>query len=225
MKFRQKLTDNLSQNEYPNLKIFTNYIQVSGYQSFDINSENVYNPKRKLKKKSKLITEFIDNNQKLNSMIDIGCSQGYYSFYSYFKNMKVNLIEHDPEYVKQLTFIKTHLNLDINILNNKFSENTNLKADIVLFLALIHWVYNSTDSFKNLKDIINKLYTMTNKVLIIEWIDLSDQAITSTDRIIQSEKDTDKYNKKNFISALQIFTKIEKKESDNKTRELYFCYI
>ena len=202
MKFRQKLTDNLSQNEYPNLKIFTNYIQVSGYQSFDINSENVYNPKRKLKKKSKLITEFIDNNQKLNSMIDIGCSQGYYSFYSYFKNMKVNLIEHDPEYVKQLTFIKTHLNLDINILNNKFSENTNLKADIVLFLALIHWVYNSTDSFKNLKDIINKLYTMTNKVLIIEWIDLSDQAITSTDRIIQSEKDTDKYNKKNFISAL-----------------------
>ena len=51
MKFRQKLTDNLSQNEYPNLKIFTNYIQVSGYQSFDINSENVYNPKRKLKKK------------------------------------------------------------------------------------------------------------------------------------------------------------------------------
>ena len=139
--------------------------------------------------------------------------------------MKVNLIEHDPEYVKQLTFIKTHLNLDINILNNKFSENTNLKADIVLFLALIHWVYNSTDSFKNLKDIINKLYTMTNKVLIIEWIDLSDQAITSTDRIIQSEKNTDKYNKKNFISALQIFTKIEKKESDNKTRELYFCYI
>ena len=167
MKFRQKLTDNLSQNEYPNLKIFTNYIQVSGYQSFDINSENVYNPKRKLKKKSKLITEFIDNNQKLNSMIDIGCSQGYYSFYSYFKNMKVNLIEHDPEYVKQLTFIKTHLNLDINILNNKFSENTNLKADIVLFLALIHWVYNSTDSFKNLKDIINKLYI---KYEIFRWL-------------------------------------------------------
>ena len=166
----------------------------------------------------------IDKNKKnCKSIKDYGCSQGYYSFYSYFSGYEVTMIEHDNEYVEQLKKIKNHLNLKVDIIHGKFSNENIKKSDITLFLPLIHWVYNCTDNFKSFNPIIDKLYKETNKILIIEWIDYSDNAIQSYHKNY-IDKTIDKYNLEEFEKSLKIFSKTDILDSNNKTRKLYICY-
>lgn len=222
---RRNLEININQNEEPKIEFINDKIKVIGYQTFEIDKYNVYNPKRKLKTKcSNVIKILTENKNKCKSLIDYGCSQGYYSFYSYFKGYKVYLIDHDKEYIEQLNTIKNKLELDVSILNNKFSDNLDISADIVLFLGLIHWVYNCTDNFNSITNIINKLYTNVNKILIIEWIENNDNAIQTYNHISKSKSIKEAYNIENFLKAISIFHKIDVLPSNNITRKLYICY-
>lgn len=219
---RYNLDKNMNQRESPKLILRKRRFLVKGYQTFEIDSQNIYNPQRKLLKKSKIIRKIIRKYQrKCQTLLDIGCSQGYYSYYAYFKKYQVTSIEHDPMYVKQLDTINRSFNLNINVKRKKFSMIKDSKYDIVLFLALIHWVYNSTDNFNSFKKILKKLYQLTGRILIIEWITEKDSAITSTDKVKYKD-----YNTTNFISELHKlnFEKIIKKKSNSDTRFLFICH-
>lgn len=218
---RVDLDNNVNQSEYPKLTYKNGTYYVQGYQSFEIDKKKICNPRRKLLKKCFVVKSVIDNNQKnCKTLLDIGCSQGYYSYYANFKNYLVTSIEHDPNYVNQMKTINKKLDFNIDIQNKKFSQIEESKYDIVLFLAIIHWVYNSTEKYNSFHKILDKLLKITNKILIIEWISEKDDAIISTDKSKNVDYKTDR-----FISELKKkFKKIETKESNNKTRTLFICY-
>jgi tetratricopeptide (TPR) repeat protein/SAM-dependent methyltransferase len=50
-------------------------------------------------------------------------------------------------------------------------------ADVVLGLALVHWLYNCTASFRSLHAVVQHLAQLTRYALIVEWIDPEDPAI------------------------------------------------
>ena len=123
--------------------------------------------------------------------------------------------------------IKSHFNFDnFEIIKKKFSDvNNDQNADICLFLALIHWVYKCTDNMGSLKKIINKLFDMTNKILIIEWIDpqILNQMETYGQYFEYVDIQND-YNLENFENCLKKFKKYEIYDSSHPTRKIYVCY-
>ena len=72
-------------------------------------------------------------------------------------------------------------------------------------------------------DIIKYLISITNKFLIIEWIDPNDCAIKSLNHIKKRKKsDDDEYNTKNFeIAIKKLTTIISKENADRPTRTIY----
>ena len=132
------------------------------------------------------------------------------------------MVEHDKEYMNNIKYIKNKLNLNINAFNKKFQE-IDQKADIVLFLALIHWVFGRTETYNNFEDIIDKLYNITNKILVIEWIDNKDKTFYMPENPSSSPVPRN-YNLENFKKSLKKFKKIEILNSKNVNRKLYVCY-
>ncbi len=64
----------------------------------------------------------------------------------------------------------------LEVVRTNFSE-WNRPSDIVLALALIHWVYSCTALFGSLNSIITRLAELTRYMLLIEWVDPEDPAI------------------------------------------------
>ena len=87
----QQLENNFSQTEESSIIIEKDVIHVKGYQNFTISNNELINPTRKLDGvKAKLVIRIIEEHKKnCKSLIDFGCSQGYYSFLSYFNGYKV----------------------------------------------------------------------------------------------------------------------------------------
>ena len=50
-------------------------------------------------------------------------------------------------------------------------------ADIVIALALVHWLYNCTAAFGSLSAVVERLASLTGDALIVEWVDPSDPMI------------------------------------------------
>ena len=225
----RQLNENKSQTEISNIVINDDHIEVTGYQSFKISKNKIYDENRKLNdNKKKTITQIItDNKDNCSTIFDFGCSQGFYSFFAYFQNYSVKAFDHDPTYVNNLQVIKSHFNFDnFEIIKKKFSDvNNDQNADICLFLALIHWVYKCTDNMGSLKKIINKLFDMTNKILIIEWIDpqILNQMETYGQYFEYVDIQND-YNLENFENCLKKFKKYEIYDSSHPTRKIYVCY-
>jgi 2-polyprenyl-3-methyl-5-hydroxy-6-metoxy-1,4-benzoquinol methylase len=227
----REFKENRTQTEVPNIHINNDIIEVSGYQEFKISKDNIFGEKRKLNgKKQTIVTNVIKNNNDCcKTLIDFGCSQGYYSYFAYFNGYKVNAFDHDPTYVDYLNKIKSHLGFDssIEFYNAKFGEaGAELNADICLFLALIHHIYKATDSFGSIKTIIDKLYHMVNKILIIEWI--PKQYDYQKSENYNDTTITESYTTENFENALKIFSKIDihntKKGKNPGGRKIYVCY-
>lgn len=219
---RVDLQNGVNQSENPKLSFKDGTFKVEGYQTFNINKLGLHNPKRKLLKKSTEIKKIIKKNQKnCHSLLDVGCSQGYYSFYANFKNYRVTSIEQDPFYFKQVKKINTKLGFNINFRHNNFSSLDDTQYDIVLFLAVIHWIYYSIKKYNTFHKILTKLCKITKRILIIEWVSEKDDAIQSTDKSKNKS-----YSTLNFISELKKmnFKKIIKKKSNNKHRTLFICY-
>ena len=217
-----------SQRQISLISVKNNIIISKGYQKFKIYKNNIYFDLNNLgtigKEKAKNVLKIINkNSNNCNSLIDFGCAQGFFSFYAYFNNYKdVYMVEHDKEYMNNIKYIKNKLNLNINAFNKKFQE-IDQKADIVLFLALIHWVFGRTETYNNFEDIIDKLYNITNKILVIEWIDNKDKTFYMPENPSSSPVPRN-YNLENFKKSLKKFKKIEILNSKNVNRKLYVCY-
>ena len=50
-------------------------------------------------------------------------------------------------------------------------------ADIVVALALVHWLYNCTAAFGSLSAVVERLASLAGDALIVEWVDPADPAI------------------------------------------------
>ena len=221
-----------SQSEIPNIRFENDKIIVGGYQRFVINKKTLDIKYIKKKEKFTFINKLLNNiNIKHNciSLADIGCSAGLTSFIALNNNFEdIVSLDHDPEYINTLQKIKKKCNITkINESVYSFGNTISKKFDVVFCGALIHWIFSLTADFRNFDSIISYLISLTNKFLIIEWVDPNDGAIKSLNHIKKRQKDNDEeYNTKNFEIAIKKFTTIISKENvDGSTRTIYVLRI
>ena len=206
-----------SQSEIPSIDEDSNIINVKGYQNFTINKLSLdINSKSKFKKINKVISEFKD----YNSFCDIGCSAGIVSILAYKNNFKnIVSIDHDQEYIKILNKLINKLNITyINTKIESFGINKNT-YDVVFCGAIIHWIWSLTSNYSSFEEIFKYLSSITNNILLIEWISERDNAIRGFGHITKNKQN---YTTANFNNSIVKYFKLLKKiELDGATRILY----
>lgn len=212
-----------SQNEIPSIEENSNTIIVKGYQNFTIDKTSlVINSKSKFEKINKVFKELRESldTREYNSFCDIGCSSGIVSILAYKNNFKnIVSIDHDPEYIGILQTLINKLNItNINTKLESFGENRGV-YDVVFCGAIIHWVWSLTSDFTSFEKIFEYLTSITNKILLIEWINERDHAIRGFGHIT---KNRENYTTANFDKCIVKYFKLIKKiELDGFSRILY----
>ena len=205
---RDRKTNNASQYENVNLTYNGEHTIINSYQSFIINNSLLTPLDEQLIKKTKLLRPIIEKYSIYNSILDIGSSNGFFIYLSREIYKKCYILEHDTEYVKNILEINNKYNFNnISVINKKFNDiTTYIKYDVILFLAIIHWIYSCTELNGNFDKIINKLANITNNVLIIEWIDKNDEAIKNFKHTsFNNNIITEEYCEENFIKSIKKY--------------------
>ena len=188
------------------------HIVFHGYQEFRLYDDRleVLAIDENLHKKSNILKHFlIAHNLKNRSVMDLGANSGYFC-YLVLQNCAKQAIalEMDDKYIAGLVSAKKKFSLDkLEIITENF-ENVNLKTDIVIALAFIHWVYSCTAKYGSLDSVIKRLAELTNYALIIEWIAPEDPAIKFFDHISWNQDVIkEEYNYELFQKALNKYFK------------------
>jgi len=205
-------------------------ITFHGYQKYFLSDSFMeINPDDKGLVNKKLLTNsiFYSDWIKDKSVLDLGANSAYFCFHSLFKGAaKTRAVEMDNTYVNMLTAAKNHLNIQNFEIENKNVSDISESADLVFAFALIHWIYSCTADYGSLDQAIKKLSSLTNKLLVIEWIEPNDEAIkffkhTEWNKEVISEE----YSKENFEKALSNhFDSWEVVGNIKDTRKLYFAF-
>jgi serine/threonine protein kinase len=109
----------------------------------------------------------------------------------------------DPQCQISVGALAEHLQYQRLKLVNGKTQDQKEPADIVLALALIHWVYSLTAGFGSLDKVIGWLASLSRHALIVEWIAPRDNAIAHhhhTD--YNKEAQTEPYTYEAFRAAL-----------------------
>lgn len=207
-----------SQKENPVIKYQGKHIHVSGYQRFIINEETqeikFLNKINKFSYISTLLHN-LNKKDKCNSIVDFGCNSGLVSFIAYKQHFKRILsLDHDSEYIDTLRTIKNQCKItEINEEQFSFGDKLNESFDVVFCGAIIHWIFSLTADFRNFDKILHYLHSVTNKYLVIEWINENDYAIESFNHIKKNQNPTDEeYTTENFEKSINKYTNIISKQ-------------
>lgn len=223
---------NGSQRETSICTINDSIINMNGYQNFTIINDVVVTSCPKIKQQLNILKDI--NYKDSSTIIDIGCSNGFFAFWylTNYSDKQITFMDHDKECINNIQRALVSLNKPnyaiVNQNFNMFIQN-NSKYDTILMLSIIHWLYSCTTTICCLHDIIREVRSKNNKQLIIEWVDNNDIAIRSFNHTsYNSQQHKSPYNLETFLKALNTFyNKVELLEYTNSenTRSIYLCRV
>lgn len=112
------------------------------------------------------------------SVLDLGANSGLYSFRSIQEGARrVTAVDIDEVNLGMLRSAREHFgfqNLEV-VRSNVADWST--PADVVIALALVHWVYSCTAVLGSLERVVEHLASLTRKLLLVEWVAPEDPAI------------------------------------------------
>lgn len=202
------------QHTSSNVIIKDSIMYITGYHKYHIINNNIYHTNKKLA----FVSEYV---KKLNliTIADLGCNNGLLC--CLLSDYDIIGYEHEDDCFRLHKSINNFI--ELNTIKWKFGDSFR-KSDIVIMLALIHWIFSCTSLYGKFNPIIEYLHSHTNKYLIIEWVDTNDNQIqkfkhTSFNKdIIQEE-----YNHDNFAKSLSEYFTYKKIYDVNETRKIYLC--
>ena len=99
-------SENASQSENIIIIEENNLIIVDSYQKFKVNNTQLYPLDEQLIKKSALLKPILKNFSIHNSILDIGSSNGYFTYLANSMNYKkCDIVEHDKEFIDKINYI------------------------------------------------------------------------------------------------------------------------
>lgn len=224
---------NGSQREVPKLTIQNNIINVDGYQQFSIINDLLITTSSKINNQLNILkTINLDDSQ---SIIDIGCSNGFFAFWYLLNHptKHITFMDHDQECIAVIHKILESMKKlnTAKVLSHNFVSflQTTETYDTIIMLSIIHWLYSCTTEICCLYAVIKNIRSKNNKTLIIEWVDNTDDAIKSFNHIsFNKDQHKSDYNLNAFIDALKMnYKNVEflSYTNNKKTRSIYVCKV
>lgn len=211
----------------PSYNLLNKVGSFNGYQTFDIKQNSVTPKNKDLIIKSNIVKPILEKyitNE--TTFLDLGCANFYFGFLANVLGAKnITGVEVDKDYINIINKIVSDFSLkNIQIVEQNV-QDYQTPHDVVNACAIIHWIYSCSASFGSIESVIDYFYNITNKFLIVEWIDNKDAAIKYFNHINYNSSDTKKdYNKESFLNNLtKRFSTIQFLGNTEPTRELYFA--
>ncbi len=201
--------------------------EVGGYQKFLLGDNFVeVNPEdQKLLRKKEALTQLFESQWfDHKSILDLGAGAGFFCFHGVLKGApQATALDIDKEYLNIIQKIKDKFGYSNVRIDKQNILDYEEPADLVLAFALVHWIYSCAADYGSLSKAVEKLASLTNEILIVEWIEPSDEAIQSFKRLEYNEEAiTEPYNKEEFEEALKKnFVAFKKIGEISPTRCLY----
>lgn len=154
---------------------------LRGYQSFTISGAGVIPDcsDQSLQVKQALLAPHWE--AKLlqgRSVLDLGGNNGFFAWWALTAGAeRATIVDLDPQVVEQVNRAQRHLGgaglraVQANV------EGWQEPADVVLALALVHWLYACTAGFGSLDALVGWLAGLARHAAVIEWIAPQDSAI------------------------------------------------
>lgn len=152
---------------------------TDGYQKFDVTKEKIKILKGKPNQELKfnVLKEHIENVVENKTVLDIGASNGFYTFLAAINGAKkVVALDNENKHVggkevSSITEIATKLNFsNIFAVKGDFIQHKDT-YDVVFAFSVMHHLYYATNKkFQNMKVLIEKFASVTNDILFIEWV-------------------------------------------------------
>lgn len=204
---------------------------VHGYQDFKLSSSGIASLPVNLNhcQKAELLQPyFTPRFLRHRTLLDLGANAGFFSFWALQQGAESAIVvEMDNAYADIVLALKDRLNFPaIHMLNCNVTE-CKVKADVVLALALVHWVYSCTASFGDLERTVEWLAGLTEYMLVVEWIEPDDPAIAFFGHTEWNKAYlTGPYTREVFEGALhKFFRRVELIGHVSPTRWVYVAYL
>jgi tRNA A-37 threonylcarbamoyl transferase component Bud32 len=228
---RPSLCDAPNQYTRPaQVELYDDMAIFHGYQEFVLtsNTVSVLPDDLALQKKQELLTSYFSPRYlSQRTVLDLGASAGFFSFWAVQSGAEQAIaVDMDVDYVKIMEEAVTKLGFQ-NVESRAANiVDWNEPADVVLALALIHWIYSCTSLLGSLDRAIERLAKLTKYMLIVEWVDPEDPAIAFFHHVDQNKEFTQgPYTLKAFETALDChFARYQIIDHVSPTRKLYAAF-
>ncbi|MEN6449354.1 MAG: hypothetical protein ABFC96_02590 [Thermoguttaceae bacterium] len=206
-----------------------------GYQEFSLRKDGSAAPDiavldidESLKKKRDLLASyFTPGILKNRTLADFGANSGFFCFWAINQGAdRAFAIDMDEDYLAMIRRAKSRYGYD-----NLEAVRSNIDDwaepnDIVLALALVHWIYSCTATFGDLDRIVERFAAIAKYMLVIEWVEPDDPAIDFFHHLDWNEKaKRGPYTLEAFRDALsRHFARYECIGSVSPTRKLFVAY-
>jgi SAM-dependent methyltransferase len=165
----------------PKLELSDGRAVFYGYQEFILtrNSITVSERDENLQRKRDLLERFFRPAYlKRRKVLDLGSNAGFFCFWAVQNGAdRSTAVDIDDTYLGMVRTAADRLGFDnVETIKSNVSDWDH-PADVVLALALVHWIYSCTALFGSIDSIVSRLAQLTRFMLIVEWVDQEDPAM------------------------------------------------
>lgn len=214
-----------SQSESPSVSIDGDRVRIDGYQNFAIAGGRVDRAtlSEKYRRLSASLMSLNGSLTGASSFLDIGCSAGLLSFLAKEAGFSaVTALDHDPEYIGVVGEVARLSGLSVRTVVGQWRDARH-SFDVVAAISLIHWIFSLTAAEGSFDAIFSYLASITNRYLLIEWVERRDIAILKLGHVFRNlHVQQEAYNIDNFLaSADRCFGSLEATVKTRSTRRVY----
>lgn len=216
----------------PTLAVEGGRARFGGYQAFLLDGASGWPvPLRgdvKLRVKRELLAPyFTPAVMRGRTILDVGGNFGFFAFWGAAEGAaRADVIDVDGEYVRRCNEAAGKLGLAKVRGHEANLRDWAGRADVVVALAMVHWLYSATTGYGSLEAVARELAARTGTLLLTEWVAPGDGAIEFLRHTtINVGEGAEAYSYAAFRSALEgQFGLVEDVGPVSGTRRLLACW-
>lgn len=209
------------------LRLLPGAAMVRGYQSFTLRQGGIVpsiNDGNLCRKHALLDGVFAPSLLARRSVLDLGANAAYFALMALQRGAaSATAVDLDQQYVDLAARAAEHVGVPGLRAVAARVDAWEMPADVVLALALVHWLYGCTADFHSMDAVVSYLARLTRYALVVEWIAPHDAAIRQHGHIPDAARANYTYGA--FREALhRRFPRVIDLGFVNATRRLFVAY-
>jgi SAM-dependent methyltransferase len=214
----------------PGVELLTSGAIVHGYQDYVATREHVLpnDNDLSLHVKYALLKPYLNSDRLTRkTVLDVGANGGFFSLLSVqSKAARAYALDIDETYLDLIRKVTAHLGVSNIETSSVNFEDWTEPADVVIALAMVHWLYSCTARFGSLNGVVSFIADLTREFAVIEWVSEDDPAIGFFGHTGRNPQFVSApYNRKNFEAALaEHFHSYEYLGDITPTRQLFVAF-